>query len=114
MTVLIIDDDPDFTGFLRNCLLNRKLEVVVAPGGAEGIELLRNMQPDLIFLDLNMPKVDGIEVLKFLKSEKHTSKVIITSGYVEEYQQKHPILLAQVEILHKPFEMQQLDRILEQ
>ena len=114
MTVLIIDDDPDFAPFLRTLMLGRQLQVNIASDGCQGIELLRHSQPDLIFLDLNMPDMDGIEVLRFLKSENRITRVVVTSGYIDEYQEKYPDLLNRVEILRKPFEMQQLDEILRQ
>lgn len=113
MTILIIDDDPDFAGFLRNYLIRRQLEVVLASNGKQGIEVLRRIQPDLIFLDLNMPGVDGFEVLKFMKSENHTTRVVVTSGYIDEYRQNNATLLSQVEILHKPFKIQRLNEILD-
>ena len=113
MMILIIDDDPDFAGFLRTLLLKRQLEVTIAPGGRQGIEFLRHSQPDLIFLDLNMPDMDGIDVLRFLRSEKLTVRVVVASGYIDEYQQKYPGLLDQMEILHKPFELHQLNQIID-
>ena len=114
MTVLIIDDDPDFADFLEIVLLRRHLDVTVASDGRQGIEFLRHNQPDIVFLDLNMPEVDGIEVLKYLSSVNHLAGVVVTSGYIDEYQQKHPKLFENVGILYKPFEMEQLDEILRQ
>ncbi len=78
-TVVVIDDHPLFRkGSEQLFKLDARFELVAdAANGPSGIELTRQLQPDLVLLDLNMEGMDGIEVLKQLKAEKHESVVIM-------------------------------------
>jgi two-component system alkaline phosphatase synthesis response regulator PhoP len=70
--ILIIDDDKIFSKILRDGLVaggNGKYEVVSAFDGEEGFEVAMREKPDLIMLDMVMPKVTGIEFLKKLRNE---------------------------------------------
>lgn len=75
--ILIIDDDRIFSKVLRDGLSTHKdkYSVVVASDGEEGIEMARKEKPDLIVLDVVMPKLDGIGALKILKSEDELSNI---------------------------------------
>lgn len=61
--ILCIEDDPDMIDYVMLVLGKAGYEVIGADGGAEGLELMRQEQPDLILLDLMMPGMDGAEVL---------------------------------------------------
>lgn len=80
--VLIVDDDPT-TNTLVNFLLKTKgYEVISAEDGDEGLEIAKNENPELIILDIGMPKMDGFTFLNELKQANlaTTSKVIILTG----------------------------------
>jgi signal transduction histidine kinase/DNA-binding response OmpR family regulator len=82
VTVLVIDDDADAVELLANQLHQRRYIVLRALGGREGIELARRFKPDLIALDLEMPEVNGFEVVEALKgnaSTAHIPIVVVTS-----------------------------------
>ena len=71
--ILIIDDDKIFSKILRDGLVaggQGKYEVVTAFDGEEGFEVAERERPDLIMLDLMMPKVTGIECLKKIRAEE--------------------------------------------
>lgn len=71
--ILIIDDDKIFSKILRDGLVaggQGKYEVVTAFDGEEGFEVAERERPDLIMLDLMMPKVNGIECLKKIRAEE--------------------------------------------
>jgi len=61
--ILCIEDDPDMIDYLMLVLGRAGYEVLGAEGGAQGLELMRREQPDLVLLDLMMPEMDGAEVL---------------------------------------------------
>ena len=69
-TVLIIEDDPATVAVLRQQLGGMKLECLIANDGEEGLTLVRQSCPDLIILDLGLPKVDGFEFVATLRAEK--------------------------------------------
>lgn len=61
--ILCIEDDPDMIDYIKIILGRAGYEVIGAEGGAQGLEAMRQEQPDLILLDLMMPGMDGAEVL---------------------------------------------------
>jgi diguanylate cyclase (GGDEF)-like protein len=67
--VLVVEDDPDITRMLIGLLKSEGLEVVVASNGEEALEAAHTAQPDVILLDLMIPKITGIEVCKRLRSD---------------------------------------------
>jgi signal transduction histidine kinase/CheY-like chemotaxis protein len=77
VTVLVIDDDASAVELLATQLRQRQYIVLRALGGREGIELARQFQPDLIALDLEMPDVNGFDVVEALKGEAVTARIPI-------------------------------------
>jgi len=67
--ILVVDDVPDNVDILQMRLESQGYEVAAAGDGAEALEKTRALQPDLVLLDIMMPKIDGIEVVKRLKAD---------------------------------------------
>ena len=67
--ILIVDDEVDFVDSLRVRFESEGYEVVTAYDGHEGLRAARDKKPDLIVLDIAMPKLDGYEVCKIIKSD---------------------------------------------
>lgn len=82
--VLLIDDEPDFTQPMAFWLNSKGYAVAEAHSGEEGISMAKESPPDIIFLDLNMPGLDGIQTLKKIREFNETVPVIIISAYVEK------------------------------
>jgi two-component system chemotaxis response regulator CheY len=79
--VMIVDDSEESRLLLKDFLLAHNHDVVAeASDGVEAIEKYYSKQPDLIFLDLVMPKLDGLSVLKKIRSQDHSSKIIVLTG----------------------------------
>jgi DNA-binding NarL/FixJ family response regulator len=83
---LIADDDPDHRLLLRLALRrNKSFEVVgEATNGEEVVALGRDLKPDLILLDLSMPRVDGLEALAQLRDDVPDARVIVLSGFAPD------------------------------
>ncbi|TDI31674.1 MAG: sigma-54-dependent Fis family transcriptional regulator [Acidobacteria bacterium] len=79
--VLIIDDEAGVRDALRMVLEYEGYEVAEAASGPEGLERVRAASPDLIFLDVKMPRMDGLEVLRRLGEDGVTAPVIVISGH---------------------------------
>ena len=80
--VLIVEDEILARLGLRQLVDWKKLELELLPDatdGEEALEMIRNSCPDIILLDLNIPKVSGLEILEFLKKEEMPTKVIVVS-----------------------------------
>ena len=76
-TVLIADDEPDIHSLLLNFLDKTKVRVISAFDGGEALELVKSEHPDLILLDIMMPRVDGRDVLAQIRKQKETSGMIV-------------------------------------
>ena len=78
--LLIIEDEPPIIELLRHGLERAGHEVTSAANGILGLQLLRKQSFDLIFCDLFMPEMDGIETMRRIRSEFPGTKVIAVSG----------------------------------
>ena len=67
--ILVVDDVPDNVDILQMRLESQGYEVVTAADGLEALEKIRTLLPDLVLLDVMMPRLDGIETVKRLKSD---------------------------------------------
>ena len=76
-TVLVVDDYPVVTDFLESMLIHRGFKILKAFGGEEAIQKAREVQPDVIVLDLAMPYVSGYEVAERLKKNEKTASIPI-------------------------------------
>ena len=81
--VLIVDDEDALRTILSGELTSSGYEVATAADGDEGIEQVKSQKFDLVLLDIKMPKVDGFEVLKFIKKERPGVKVIMLTGFAD-------------------------------
>jgi PAS domain S-box-containing protein len=80
-TILVIEDDRDFAINLKDILEERGFRVELAPTGAEGIEMAESDRPDLVLLDLRLPDMTGIEVMRRLKASTPKTEIIVETGY---------------------------------
>ncbi|HLF13869.1 MAG TPA: response regulator [Bacteroidota bacterium] len=81
--VLIVDDEESLRTILSSELAGAGYEVATASDGDEGIKEIKNRKYDLVLLDIKMPKMDGFEVLKFVKKEHPAIKVIMLTGFAD-------------------------------
>jgi signal transduction histidine kinase/CheY-like chemotaxis protein len=103
-TILIIDDDEADRYLLKGLLIAQgRFVIVEATGGEEGFRLAREVQPDVIFLDLVMPEMNGGELLERLKSEDETSNipVILNTSAILSEEERQRIAPGTAAILSK-------------
>lgn len=81
--LLVIDDDEAFARLVRRIAQPLGVEVVCSDG-ADGVAELQRWQPSIVILDLNMPEIDGIEILRRLASGGCTAKIHLASGAIDE------------------------------
>src|SRR5215212_5275886 len=79
--ILVIDDEAEIRRSVRMILEYEGYEVVEASSGPEGIALVERQPPDLVFLDVKMPGMDGLETLQRIKSANEALPVVIISGH---------------------------------
>ena len=106
VTVLVIDDNPDLLDIVDGILSESGFVVAKALSGENGLSVARSLQPGLILLDLNMPRMDGWEVLKLLKADEATARipVAIFSVRTDIKDKMFGIQRGAVDYISKPFE----------
>ena len=81
--ILVVDDEESIHLLYREELEEEGYEVISAMTGEEGLKLFQEEKPDLVILDINMPGMDGIEVLRQMKQMSPDVPVILSSAYPE-------------------------------
>ncbi len=101
--VLLIEDDLDTLEMYRTRLEKDGYQVHVATDGEQGLELATELVPDIVFLDIRLPKLDGLEVLKRLRDQEPTATVpvVILSNYGERDLVDRGLKLGALEFLVK-------------
>ncbi|MBU1122164.1 MAG: response regulator [Candidatus Omnitrophota bacterium] len=77
--ILIVEDEKDVACFLRDSLARNEFDVDIAFDGRNAIEKIEKFEPDIILLDIILPQLDGLEVLKWTKKNKPGVFVIVTT-----------------------------------
>ena len=103
-TILVVDDSQEIRHFLRDKLLAALgYQVLTAMDGLAGITIAEQEKPDLILLDINLPKMSGVEVLQVLQEKKSTIPVIMITSQAEPSQILTCFRLGAKDYLQKPF-----------
>jgi len=108
--ILIVDDELDLVSVLRMGLEIEGFEVIEAMDGEEGLRRARQDRPDLVVLDLMLPKMDGYKVCRALKFDerfKHLP-IIILSARSGEADRRLALDMGADLVVHKPYEMSEL------
>src|SRR5687768_82378 len=101
--ILIVEDNPDLAFGLRNNLEIEGYDIAVAEDGLRGLDLARDLKPDLIILDLMMPGLDGYRVLRTLREEGNDTPVLILSAKSEEADKVRGFRMGADDFVTKPF-----------
>lgn len=101
--VLLIEDDLDTLEMYRTRLEKDGYEVSVATDGEQGLNMATELLPDIVFLDIRLPKLDGLEVLQRLREQESTAgvPVVILSNYGEKDLVDRGLKLGALEFLVK-------------
>jgi len=111
--VLVVDDDPDINRLLRVRLKSRGFQVDGASNGEEALRLLdEGMRPDLMFLDVSMPGIGGIDVLKHVRAEGLDVAVIMMTAFGSEEVAIEALRQGADDYLRKPFEPMEFQTVL--
>jgi len=106
--ILLVDDEPQLVDMVKMRLEANGYEVIIATDGQEGLEKAKNENPDLIILDIMMPKLDGYKVCGLLKKDARHSKIpiIVFTARTQEGDVKLAQNMGADAYIMKPFEPQ--------
>jgi two-component system, OmpR family, alkaline phosphatase synthesis response regulator PhoP len=107
-TILVVEDNEDLAFGLQYNLEAEGYAVLVAVDGRKAIELAQARQPDLLVLDINLPGVDGFEVLRSLRSAGSTAPVLVLTARAGETDKVRGLKLGADDYLTKPFGLSEL------
>src|SRR5882762_5909244 len=103
--ILLIEDDPQAVGVLEPILISKGYTVTVARDGVEGLEKVRSSSPDLVLCDIDMPRMDGIEVCRTVKNDPGTRliPVVMLTGFGDLENKIEALQAGADEFLNKPY-----------
>jgi len=108
--ILVADDDEGLRGLLSKSLARAGYTIITAPDGAAAEVLAREKRPDIVLLDILMPRKNGVEVLKELAAEMPEMGIIMISGGDDEETARDCLNLGAVDYISKPFNLPAVTR----
>lgn len=112
-SVLVVDDDPDINRLLQVRLKSRGYKIRSASNGEEALAVLAEGGPDLMFLDVSMPGIGGIEVLQGVRAKGYDMAVIMMTAFGSEEVAIEALRCGADDYLRKPFEPTEFKAVLE-
>src|SRR5512136_1024275 len=109
-TVLIIDDEKQILDSLSSILKDDGFQVFAAREGREGLNLFDTVKPEIVLLDVWMPEIDGLQVLKMIKERDTDAIVIVISGHGTISTAVEAVKMGAYDFLEKPLHV---DKVLE-
>jgi len=115
--LLVIDDEPALADFVAQVARECGFDPVLTARDDDFRDEFRSRRPDVVVLDLGMPGMDGVELLRFLAAEEHRAPVLIISGFDRRvlesaFRLGEALGLEMVGPLEKPVRFQDLERLL--
>jgi DNA-binding response OmpR family regulator len=113
-SVLIVDDERTFADTLAKRLSLRGIDCVVAYDGRAGLQLVDDTALTAVVLDLRLPDIDGVEVLRRIADRDRSLPVIIITGHGTDEDKQQCMSIGAAAFLHKPVDLTLLVKLLKQ
>ena len=107
-TILLVDDDYELSDGLRLILEKNGYKVLQARDGVQGRQLIYNQRPDLVIIDMMMPKMGGYPVLEHFRGKEDVPPFIMMTANEGQRHKAYAEYLGVVDYLRKPFSMEEL------
>ena len=101
--LLIVDDDPQILNMLGDILEDAGYSLSFSANGEEALKKLEEEEFQLVISDVRMPGIDGFELLKAIKERFNSIKVILMTGYTDDYDISDALILGADDYITKPF-----------
>lgn len=108
MRLMLVDDEKRFLSTMQKLLKKKEYDVTTASSGLEALEQLRQKDFDVVVLDVKMPGMDGLEVLKVIKTEFPLTEVIMLTGHATVESAVDGLKCGAIDYLMKPTSVEEL------
>ena len=117
--LLLIDDEPALADFLANAATESGFEPIIAERDEEFREIFVELRPEMVALDLGMPGMDGVELIRFLAEQAYRGPVLIVSGFDRRvlesaFRLGEALGLSMAGPISKPVRLEDLETVLKQ
>lgn len=111
--VMVVDDHLEILDFFKNALHILNFDSVLVSNGIEALKVFAREKPDIVFLDIKMPFIDGIETLKRMKylDEENRTVVIMLTGYGDMETARQAMRLGAYDYITKPVNLSLIESI---
>ncbi len=108
--IITIDDEAPVRLLIKQCLRRDNVSVFEASNGREGLDVIREVNPDLILMDVAMPEMNGIEALHAIRTDAALAHipVLLLTGFKDNEQLHQALQLPHTDLLPKPFQISEL------
>ncbi len=113
ITVLAVDDEPMMRSLLEKILTRDGYKIVTAEDGEEALKVLEAQPVSIVISDIKMPKLNGFDLLKVIKSKYPEIGVIMMTAYGDTFTVKDALLLGADEYITKPFKSFEISLVVE-
>lgn len=113
ITILVVDDEQIMQDLLEKILSREGYNIITAIDGVDALEKLSNNKVDIVISDMKMPRMNGFELLKHVKSDYEKIAIIIMTAYGDTYTVKDALLLGADEYITKPFKSYEISLVVE-
>ncbi|MBI5379092.1 MAG: response regulator [Nitrospirae bacterium] len=111
-TILIVDDEPMIGEFFKGCLEREGHAIYIVEHAREAFQRARDVNPDLVFLDLVMPEKSGVEVFRELRSWRQDLPVVLITGYPDSALMDEALAYGPFMVMKKPLSVEDIRGIL--
>lgn len=106
ITLLIIDDDPAACRIFKKIIEKEGYRVLTATDAGKGLRLIKEKSPEIVFLDIKMPRIDGIELLRRIRKANQNVIVIMLTGFATLDTARKAMELGAHDYVTKPFDLE--------
>lgn len=110
--VLVVDDDPIIQELLKEMIVKQGFQVMAAGNGETALEEISKRHFDLLFLDLKIPGLNGVDILKSIKEKARDIVIVVVTGYADEPIALKAMELGPLMLVHKPFRENDIKEVL--
>jgi len=111
--ILIVDDEPDIVEMLKTYFSDKGYDVLTAQQGADAVMIADFQRPDAMLLDILMPDMDGVKVLRAIRAMDPNIPVVMVSGNTDEKIARDTLIMGAFDYVAKPFNFDMLERVVE-